>query len=82
MVLQGVIGKLGAVFIIIPQPIVGGLFCVMFGMISAFGKLTHFLLLRPLKKIRILLVHILRISYLVAKIYVAEYIDVGEFIPN
>ncbi|CAH2106027.1 unnamed protein product [Euphydryas editha] len=37
MVLQGVIGKLGAVFILIPQPIVGGLFCVMFGMISAFG---------------------------------------------
>jgi xanthine/uracil permease len=38
MVLQGVVGKLGAVFIIIPQPIVGGLFCVMFGMISAFGE--------------------------------------------
>lgn len=38
MVLQGVIGKLGAVFILIPQPIVGGLFCVMFGMISAFGE--------------------------------------------
>ncbi|XP_050345921.1 solute carrier family 23 member 2 [Nymphalis io] len=37
MVLQGVIGKLGAVFILIPQPIVGGLFCVMFGMIAAFG---------------------------------------------
>ncbi|KAH9633064.1 hypothetical protein HF086_010173 [Spodoptera exigua] len=37
MVVQGVVGKLGAVFIIIPQPIVGGLFCVMFGMISAFG---------------------------------------------
>ncbi|XP_026324801.1 solute carrier family 23 member 2 isoform X5 [Hyposmocoma kahamanoa] len=36
MVLQGVVGKLGAVFIIIPQPIVGGLFCVMFGMIAAF----------------------------------------------
>ncbi|GBP77127.1 hypothetical protein EVAR_99372_1 [Eumeta japonica] len=38
MLLQGVIGKFGAVFIIIPQPIIGGLFCVMFGMISAFGK--------------------------------------------
>ncbi|XP_072931627.1 solute carrier family 23 member 2 isoform X2 [Epargyreus clarus] len=37
MLLQGVVGKLGAVFIIIPQPVVGGLFCVMFGMISAFG---------------------------------------------
>ncbi|XP_028157856.1 solute carrier family 23 member 2 isoform X2 [Ostrinia furnacalis] len=37
MVLQGVVGKLGAVFIIIPQPIIGGLFCVMFGMIAAFG---------------------------------------------
>lgn len=38
MIVQGVVGKLGAVFIIIPQPIVGGLFCVMFGMISAFGE--------------------------------------------
>ncbi|XP_075973954.1 solute carrier family 23 member 2 [Anticarsia gemmatalis] len=37
MVIQGIVGKLCAVFIIIPQPIVGGLFCVMFGMISAFG---------------------------------------------
>lgn len=38
MILQGVISKLGAVFIIIPEPIVGGIFCVMFGMICAFGK--------------------------------------------
>ncbi|XP_014474517.1 PREDICTED: solute carrier family 23 member 1 isoform X2 [Dinoponera quadriceps] len=37
MILQGVISKLGAVFIIIPEPIVGGIFCVMFGMICAFG---------------------------------------------
>lgn len=40
MILQGVISKLGAVFIIIPEPIVGGIFCVMFGMICAFGKYT------------------------------------------
>lgn len=37
MILQGVINKFGALFIIIPQPVVGGLFCVMFGMIAAFG---------------------------------------------
>ncbi|KYN14148.1 Solute carrier family 23 member 2, partial [Trachymyrmex cornetzi] len=37
MLLQGVISKFGAVFIIIPEPIVGGIFCVMFGMICAFG---------------------------------------------
>lgn len=37
MILQGLISKFGAVFIIIPEPIVGGIFCVMFGMISAFG---------------------------------------------
>ncbi|KAL6264895.1 hypothetical protein P5V15_004990 [Pogonomyrmex californicus] len=36
MILQGVISKFGAVFIIIPEPIVGGIFCVMFGMICAF----------------------------------------------
>lgn len=37
MILQGVINKFGALFIIIPQPVVGGIFCVMFGMITAFG---------------------------------------------
>ncbi|XP_050425752.1 solute carrier family 23 member 2-like isoform X2 [Adelges cooleyi] len=37
MLLQGVVNKLGAVFIIIPEPIAGGMFCVMFGMTSAFG---------------------------------------------
>ncbi|XP_063232307.1 solute carrier family 23 member 2 isoform X2 [Bacillus rossius redtenbacheri] len=37
MLLQGVISKFGAVFIIIPEPVVGGMFCVMFGMIAAFG---------------------------------------------
>lgn len=37
MIVQGVISKLGAIFIMIPDPVVGGLFCVMFGMIAAFG---------------------------------------------
>ncbi|XP_015121949.1 solute carrier family 23 member 2 isoform X1 [Diachasma alloeum] len=37
MILQGLISKFGAVFIIIPEPIVGGIFCVMFGIICAFG---------------------------------------------
>jgi nucleobase transporter 1/2 len=41
MILQGIISKFGAIFIIIPEPIVGGIFCVMFGMIAAFGKLKH-----------------------------------------
>jgi len=40
MIIQGVIGKLGAVFILIPDSVVGGLFCVMFGMIIAFGLST------------------------------------------
>ncbi|PNF20132.1 hypothetical protein B7P43_G04367 [Cryptotermes secundus] len=37
MIIQGLISKFGAIFIIIPQPVVGGMFCVMFGMIAAFG---------------------------------------------
>lgn len=37
MIIQGVISKFGAIFIMVPDPIVGGLFCVMFGMITAFG---------------------------------------------
>lgn len=38
MLVQGVIAKLAAVFIIIPEPIIGGIFCVMFGMIAALGN--------------------------------------------
>jgi len=34
----GVLSKFGALFITIPEPIIGGIFCVMFGMISATGK--------------------------------------------
>lgn len=37
MVIQGVVSKFGAIFIMIPDPVVGGIFCVMFGMITAFG---------------------------------------------
>ncbi|XP_058055573.1 solute carrier family 23 member 2 [Anopheles bellator] len=37
MVLQGVLSKFGAIFIMVPDPVVGGIFCVMFGMITAFG---------------------------------------------
>uniref|UniRef100_A0A0A1WXM8 Solute carrier family 23 member 2 n=1 Tax=Zeugodacus cucurbitae TaxID=28588 RepID=A0A0A1WXM8_ZEUCU len=40
MIVQGVIGKFGAVFIMIPDSVVGGIFCVMFGMIIAFGLST------------------------------------------
>ncbi|XP_059612093.1 solute carrier family 23 member 2 isoform X2 [Phlebotomus argentipes] len=37
MIVQGVVSKFGAVFMMIPDPVVGGIFCVMFGMICAFG---------------------------------------------
>ena len=37
MLIVGLISKLGALFLTIPQPIVGGIFCVMFGIITAVG---------------------------------------------
>lgn len=37
MIVQGVVSKFGAAFILVPDPVVGGIFCVMFGMITAFG---------------------------------------------
>ncbi|TWT77136.1 Uric acid transporter UacT [Posidoniimonas polymericola] len=37
LVLLGLFGKFGAVAAAIPQPVVGGLYCVMFGLISAVG---------------------------------------------
>lgn len=33
----GMIGKIGAVFVLIPDPVLGGLFFVLFGMIVAVG---------------------------------------------
>lgn len=37
MILLGIFGKFGAVFITIPDPVIGGMFLVMFGMIAAVG---------------------------------------------
>uniref|UniRef100_A0A6Q2YWM2 Uncharacterized protein n=1 Tax=Esox lucius TaxID=8010 RepID=A0A6Q2YWM2_ESOLU len=37
MMLLGLFGKFGAVFITIPDPVIGGMFLVMFGMIAAVG---------------------------------------------
>lgn len=37
MLLLGLFGKFGALFTTIPDPIVGGVFMVMFGMITAVG---------------------------------------------
>lgn len=37
MIILGVFGKFGAVFITIPDPVIGGMFLVMFGMIAAVG---------------------------------------------
>ncbi|XP_071752956.1 xan_ur_permease domain-containing protein [Centroberyx gerrardi] len=37
MVIMGMFGKVGAVFTTIPTPVVGGMFMVMFGVISAAG---------------------------------------------
>ena len=37
MIILGLFSKFGAVFTLIPDPIVGGIFYVMFGMITAVG---------------------------------------------
>ena len=37
MMVCGLLSKFGAFFLTIPEPIVGGIFCVMFGMIAAVG---------------------------------------------
>ncbi|ELU06995.1 hypothetical protein CAPTEDRAFT_185781 [Capitella teleta] len=40
MMLFGVVGKFGALFVTVPDPVVGGMFLVMFGMITAVGILN------------------------------------------
>ena len=37
MIALGLFPKFGAIFTTIPQPIVGGMFCALFGMIAAVG---------------------------------------------
>ncbi|KAL0968644.1 hypothetical protein UPYG_G00269570 [Umbra pygmaea] len=37
MIILGLFGKFGAIFITIPDPVIGGMFLVMFGMIAAVG---------------------------------------------
>uniref|UniRef100_A0A8C1UBX0 Si:dkey-106n21.1 n=1 Tax=Cyprinus carpio TaxID=7962 RepID=A0A8C1UBX0_CYPCA len=37
MIILGLFGKLSAVFITIPDPVIGGMFLVMFGMVAAVG---------------------------------------------
>jgi uracil-xanthine permease len=37
MLVLGVVGKFGALFTTIPQPVVGGMYCAMFGMIASVG---------------------------------------------
>ena len=37
MMVFGVLGKFGALFVTIPEPIIGGVFMVMFGMITSVG---------------------------------------------
>ena len=37
MIVVGILGKIGALFVSIPDPIVGGVFMVMFGIIAAVG---------------------------------------------
>lgn len=37
LIIMGLFGKIGAIFTTIPTPVVGGMFLVMFGVISAAG---------------------------------------------
>ncbi|XP_042871312.1 solute carrier family 23 member 2-like [Penaeus japonicus] len=37
MIVFGMLGKIGALFASIPEPVVGGVFCIIFGMVAAVG---------------------------------------------
>ena len=40
MLIMGLIGKFGALVVTIPTPVVGGVFCIMFSIITAVGLST------------------------------------------
>ncbi|GIX85054.1 hypothetical protein CEXT_789231 [Caerostris extrusa] len=55
MILFGMLGKFGGIFVTIPQPILGGMFCVMFSMVTAVGLSTlHFVDLNSSRNIFVL----------------------------
>ncbi|KAJ1162010.1 hypothetical protein NDU88_002490 [Pleurodeles waltl] len=37
LIMLGLFGKFGSIFITIPEPVIGGMFMVMFGMVAAVG---------------------------------------------
>ena len=41
MVVLGCFGKFGALFVTIPEPVVGGMFMVMFGMFRSLHYILH-----------------------------------------
>jgi solute carrier family 23 (nucleobase transporter), member 1 len=45
MLVLGAFSKVGAFFVTIPSPIIGGVFCITFGMVTAVGK--NFLIFIP-----------------------------------
>lgn len=49
LLLMGVFGKIGAAFATIPSPVIGGMFLVMFGVITAVG-ISNLQVRRPAKK--------------------------------
>lgn len=51
MMFMGMLGKIGAIFTTIPTPVIGGMFLVMFGVISGAGvsnlQVTNLLNISP-----------------------------------
>lgn len=43
MLVLGAFSKVGAFFVTIPSPIIGGVFCITFGMVTAVGANVYFL---------------------------------------
>ncbi|XP_048244534.1 solute carrier family 23 member 1-like [Haliotis rufescens] len=55
MIVLGCLGKFGALFVTIPDPVVGGMFIVMFGMVTAVGiSNLHFVDLGSIRNLFIL----------------------------
>ena len=52
MIILSVIGKFGALFVTIPNPVIGGIFIIMFGMITAVGLSSlHFVDLESVRNL-------------------------------
>ena len=83
MIILSVIGKFGALFVTVPNPVIGGIFIVMFGMITAVGlSALQFVNLESMRNLFVIGISLFFGMVLPSWVQAnGKSIDVGKFDP-